>query len=50
MKTFEYAQSLFANKFVEQSVVDANATKWLSAVKVLGEKWLLAKKVERKVK
>lgn len=48
--TIEHAKILFANKYAEPSVVDYNAQAWLAAVQVLGDKWLLAKNVERKTK
>jgi len=48
--TIEHAKILFANKYAEPSVVEHNAQAWLTAVQVIGDKWLLAKKVERKAK
>jgi hypothetical protein len=47
MQLAKHALRLWNVPHVPKSVNRSNARKWLRSVELLGEKWLLAKKVQR---
>jgi hypothetical protein len=42
------ARELFSVDYVPQEVNRANQRKWIRSIRLLGDKWLLAKNIERK--
>ena len=48
--SFEQAQALFTSKYASDELRDKNAEKWLKAIELLGERWILAKNITRKEK
>lgn len=47
-KLLTTARRLFTNDFVPRSTVRHNQRAWVRSVRMLGDKWLLAKNVERR--
>lgn len=42
------ARELFSVDYVPQEINRANQRKWIRSIRMLGDKWLLAKQIERK--
>lgn len=47
MQLLRHAVRLWYVPLVPKEICHANARKWIKSVEYLGDKWLLAKKVER---
>lgn len=47
-RMLKHVRQLWNTPFVPQEVNRANQRKWVQSVRRLGDKWLLAKQVERK--
>jgi hypothetical protein len=48
VRMLRHVRHLWNVPFVPQSVNRANQLKWVRSVRLLGDKWLLAKNIERK--
>ena len=46
-KMLKMARRLWNVDYLPKDINRANARKWVRSVRILGDKWLLAKKVER---
>lgn len=42
------ARELFSVDYIPQQINRANQRKWIRSIRLLGDKWLLAKQIERK--
>ncbi len=42
------ARELFSVDYMPQEINRANQRKWVRSIRVLGDKWVLAKNIERK--
>lgn len=47
IKMLKMARRLWNVDYLPKDINRANARKWVRSVRILGDKWLLAKKVER---
>jgi len=47
-KMLTKARELFSVDYVPQEINRANQRKWIRSIRLLGDKWLLAKTIERK--
>lgn len=48
VRMLKHVRQLWNVPFVPQSINRANQRKWIQSVRRLGDKWLLAKHIERK--
>jgi hypothetical protein len=48
VRMLRHVRQLWNVPFVPQSINRANQLKWVRSVRLLGDKWLLAKNIERK--
>lgn len=47
-KMLTKARQLFCVEYLPQEINRANQRKWIRSIRFLGDKWLLAKPIERK--
>ena len=48
-QTLKHVRQLWSNPLAPQSINRANQRKWVKAIRQLGDRWLLAQQVERKL-
>jgi hypothetical protein len=48
VRMLRHVRQLWNVPFVPESINRANQLKWVRSVRLLGDKWLLAKNIERK--
>lgn len=48
IKMLTKARELFSVDYMPQEINRANQRKWIRSIRLLGDKWLLAKQIERK--
>lgn len=47
-KMLSKARELFCVEYMPREINRANQRKWVRSIRLLGDKWLLAKQIERK--